>query len=208
MIDDIEKYYKSKYKLVAGIDEAGRGALAGPVVAASVILPNDNSFENIGLTDSKKLSEKKREELYQYIIDNSIAYGVGLVDNLEIDKINILNATIKAMHQSIDNLSVKPDYLIIDGNYFKNNGISFSTIIKGDLLCPSISAASIIAKVTRDRLMKEIDLNEFPQYEFTKNKGYGVKKHYEMIDIYGECKYHRTTYLNKYHNNKYNQLFK
>ncbi len=205
---DIEKFYKSKYKLVAGIDEAGRGALAGPVVAAAVILPNDNTFENIGLTDSKKLSEKKREELYKFITENAVDYGIGIVDNAEIDKINILKATMKAMSYSIDNMKLKPDYLIIDGNYFNNNTISFSTIVQGDLLCPSISAASIIAKVTRDSIMKKIAENEFPQYDFAKNKGYGVKKHFQMIDKYGTCIYHRKTFLSKHFNILENQLFK
>lgn len=204
---DIEKYYKQIYEKVAGVDEAGRGALAGPVVAAAVILPKDCTLEEFGLTDSKKINEKKREELYEVIHNHAIAIAVGIVHNEDIDKINILKATLTAMNEAIRKLEPQPDFLIIDGNYFNGSTIKFNTIVKGDLLCPSISAASVIAKVTRDRWMSEVADVEFPNYGFSVHKGYAVKAHYDSIDKIGTCKYHRKTFLNKHNNTLENKLF-
>lgn len=204
---DIEQYYKSIYKFVAGVDEAGRGALAGPVVASAVILPVGFSAATFGITDSKKVNEKKREELYDVIMENAVSVGVGFVHNEEIDKINILKSTLVAMHKAIAELNPTPDYLIIDGNYFNGTSIKYNTIVKGDLLCPSISAASIIAKVSRDRWMRTVAGQEFPEYGFESHKGYGVKSHYQTIEIYGKCKYHRITFLSKINKYTNNQLF-
>ncbi len=205
--DDIEGNYKKTFNIVAGVDEAGRGALAGPVVAAAVILPDNFDSHALGINDSKKLSAKKRAELYDVIYENALAVGVGVVDNDEIDRINILQATMKAMNVAIGNLSIQPDFLLIDGNYFKGSAIEFVTIIKGDALCPSISAASIIAKVYRDRIMQADIGQEFPIYDFARNKGYGVRKHVEQIELYGNCKYHRKTFIIKSIKYINNQLF-
>lgn len=190
-----KKCYENGYKYVAGIDEAGRGPLAGPVVAAAVILPKDCLIE--GVNDSKKVSEKKREKLYDIIIENSIAWGVGIVDNNVIDEINILNATRKAMHVAIEELQVKPDYILIDAEKkVDTNGIPYLPIIKGDALSISIAAASIIAKVTRDRIMREYD-KIFPMYGFEKHKGYGTKAHVEAIRENGLCMIHRKSFCTK-----------
>lgn len=180
----------------AGVDEVGRGPLAGPVCAAAVIMKQD--FKNTyGITDSKKLSEKKREALYNVIIDNSLTWSVAMIDNKTIDEINILQATQKAMHNAINSLKIKPNYLKIDGNYFIDIGIRFETIVKGDLKELVISCASILAKVTRDRWMIEVADKLYPQYLFAKNKGYGTAEHIEKIKKYGICSLHRTTFLNK-----------
>lgn len=187
---------------VAGIDEAGRGPLAGPVVAAAVIFRSD-AVDLPGINDSKKLSEKKRNLLFDEIMKQSAAYGIGIVDNNEIDEINILQATYKAMHKAIKSLVVKPDYLIIDGNSFKDIGIDFTTIIKGDAKSVSISAASILAKVTRDKIMTEYSL-VYPQYHFDKHKGYPTSEHFEMITKYGETPIHRKTFLKKYYSKTQN----
>lgn len=190
-----KKCYENGYKYIAGIDEAGRGPLAGPVVAAAVILPKDCLIE--GVNDSKKVSEKKREELYDVIIQNAVAWGVGIMDNNVIDEINILNATRKAMHTAIEELQVKPDYILIDAEKkVDTNGIPYLPIIKGDALSISIAAASIIAKVTRDRMMREYD-KIFPMYGFEKHKGYGTKAHVEAIRENGLCMIHRKSFCTK-----------
>lgn len=191
-----KKGYEIGYKYIAGIDEAGRGPLAGPVVAAAVILPQNCLIE--GVNDSKKLSEKKREKLYDDITQNAIAWGVGIVDNNVIDEINILNATRRAMHMAIEELKVKPDYILIDAEKkVDTNGIPYLPIIKGDALSISIGAASIIAKVTRDRMMREYD-KIFPMYGFEKHKGYGTKAHIEAIKENGLCMIHRKSFCKKF----------
>jgi len=191
-----EEYHKSGI-VVAGIDEAGRGALAGPVVAAAVIFKSDFINTDFGINDSKKLSPKKRDELFDIVFNNAISVGIGIIDNNRIDEINILQATQEAMHQAINNLKTKPDFLLIDGNYFKNNGIPYKTVIKGDSKSLSIAAASIIAKVTRDRWMIENANINYPDYFFDKHKGYGTQKHYEAIKNNGITPIHRKTFLKK-----------
>lgn len=191
-----KKCYNDGYKYIAGIDEAGRGPLAGPVVAAAVILPKDCLIE--GVNDSKKLSESKREKLYTEITEKAIAWGVGVVDNNTIDELNILNATRRAMHTAVETLQVKPDYILIDAEKkVDTNGIPYLPIIKGDALSISIAAASIIAKVTRDRMMYEYD-EIFPMYGFGKHKGYGTKAHIEAIKENGICIIHRKSFCKKF----------
>jgi ribonuclease HII len=185
---------KSNYsrKIEAGCDEAGRGCLAGPVVAASVILPKN--FKNPLLNDSKQLSEKKRLTLEELIKKKAITWAVGVVWNKEIDKINILNASIEAMRLAIDNLENLPEFLIIDGNKFHPyKEIPHKCIIKGDAKYASIAAASVLAKNYRDRLMQELH-QEFSYYEWNKNKGYPTKTHRQSIVNYGSCKYHRKSF--------------
>lgn len=192
----IEKEFQSKgYKIIAGVDEAGRGPLAGPVCAAAVILPDDCEIE--GLNDSKKLSEKKREALYDVILQKAIAYDIQLVDNNVIDEINILNATMLAMTNAVNGLKVKPDFVIIDGNKVPEQlEIPSDSVVKGDAKSMSIAAASILAKVTRDRLMLSL-CDKYPQYEFERHKGYGTKLHCEKLLQYGPCEIHRKTFIGK-----------
>ncbi|MCM1363915.1 MAG: ribonuclease HII [Faecalibacterium sp.] len=182
------------YQAVCGIDEAGRGPLCGPVCAAAVILPIDCEID--GINDSKKLSEKKREVLYDVIKEKAIAYCAVMVDAKTIDEINILQATFLAMRQAVDGLSVKPDIALIDGNQKPGLDIEQRTIVKGDAKSISIAAASILAKVTRDRYMREMDI-KYPEYKFSQHKGYGTKLHYEMIAEHGICPEHRKTFLKK-----------
>ena len=179
---------------ICGIDEAGRGPLAGPVYAAAVILPQGLVIE--GLNDSKKLSEKKRELLYDKVTENAIAWSVGIATEQEIDEVNILQATYLAMRRAVEGLDVKADYALIDGNRMPPLSIDGETVIKGDALSMSIAAASIIAKVSRDRFMLEID-KEYPEYQFSKHKGYGTALHYEMIEKYGISSVHRRSFLKK-----------
>ena len=186
--------HENGYKVVCGIDEAGRGPLAGPVFAAAVILPEN--YSHPVLNDSKKLSEKKRDAVYDDIIKDAVCYSVGIATEEEIDEINILNATFLAMKRAVEGLSVKPDFAYIDGNQYPKTGIKEETIIKGDGKCISVAAASIVAKVSRDRFMLEID-KEYPEYQFSKHKGYGTKLHYEMIEKYGVSKVHRRSFLKK-----------
>jgi ribonuclease HII len=198
---EYEMDYWKQGKLVAGVDEAGRGPLAGPVFAAAVILPDNieiiNDLLKSGLNDSKQVIVENRNILYEKILNNALSVSFASVDNFKIDKINILNATFEAMNSAISNLTVKPDFLFIDGNRFKNfTKIPYNTIVKGDAKSVSIAAASIIAKVTRDKYMINID-TEYPQYYFSKNKGYGTKQHIEAIEIYGACHYHRKSFLKK-----------
>lgn len=183
--------YSLGYNKIAGIDEVGRGPLVGPVVTACVILPKDFYIE--GLTDSKKLSEKKREMFYDIIMKKAISVGVGIIDEKIIDKVNIYEATKLAMYQAIDNCKVKPDYILIDAMKLEKLEIPNLSIIKGDLKSISISAASIIAKVTRDRMMYDLD-KLYPMYKFSKNKGYPTKDHIEAIKKYGVLNEHRKTF--------------
>lgn len=183
------------FTTICGIDEAGRGPLAGPVYAAAVILPVDLEIE--GLNDSKKLTEKKREALFDVICEKAIAYSIGIATEQEIDDINILNATFLAMHRAVEGLNIKPDYALIDGNqYPKIPSVKEETVIKGDAKSMSIAAASILAKVSRDRFMLEI-AEKYPEYCFDKHKGYGTKLHYEMIEKYGVSPVHRRSFLKK-----------
>lgn len=187
---------KQGFNSICGIDEAGRGPLAGPVVVASVIMPAESNIE--GVNDSKKISEKKREKLYEQILDEAISYGVGIVGQDEIDEINILNATKKGLTMSLQELTVKPDLIIVDAlNHIDTMGIPYESIIKGDAKCYSISAASIIAKVTRDRIMREWD-KVYPEYGFERHKGYGTSAHIEAIKEYGLCPIHRRSFTSHF----------
>lgn len=188
-----EKIYVKGVNLICGIDEAGRGPLAGPVVVASVIMPRNSMID--GINDSKKVSEKKREILYEQIIQEAISYSVGIIDQKEIDKINILNATKKGLNLAIKGLEVKPDTILVDAlTNIDTCNIPYTSIIKGDAKSYSIAAASIIAKVTRDRIMREWD-EIYPQYGFEKHKGYGTKMHIEAIKQYGLCPLHRLSFV-------------
>ncbi len=185
--------YKKGYKYIGGTDEAGRGPLFGPVVAACCVLPQN--FKLDGLTDSKQLSEKKREECFEYIKNNCLAYGIGIVDNKEIDRINIYEASRKAMMIAIEeaSLKLKPDYILTDAMPLPDLNIEYLSIIKGDAKSISIAAASVIAKVTRDHLMYEVD-KKYPEYGFKSHKGYPTKKHIEAINRYGLIDGYRLTY--------------
>ena len=182
----------SGYKSICGVDEAGRGPLAGPVCAAAVILPIDTEIE--GLNDSKKLSEKKREQLYDVILEKAVAYSIAFASVEEIEKLNILGATFLAMKRAVESLPEKADFAIIDGNRLPDLSVDAKPVIKGDALSMSISAASILAKVTRDRLLLEYD-KEYPEYKFAAHKGYGTKAHYEAISNYGITPIHRKSFL-------------
>ena len=182
----------SKFKYEAGIDEAGRGSLAGPVTAAAVILGKD--LKNKDLNDSKKLSLKKRLELKKYIEKNALAYSVAFVNSSHIDKNNILNSTFKAMHMSLGGLDIEPDFILVDGNLFKPyRDLKYKCIIKGDKQYKNIAAASILAKTYRDEYMSNLHI-KFPEYDWIKNKGYGTKYHIDMIKKFGRTKYHRKSF--------------
>ena len=187
------------YEIICGVDEAGRGPLAGPVCAAAVILPM--GLEIPGLTDSKKLTDKKRRELFPVIKEQAIAYGIGLASHEEIDEINILQATYLAMERALAQLSVKPDIALIDGNRAKDFGLPVRTVVKGDSLSMNIAAASILAKVTRDDLMLEL-AEKYPEYGFEVHKGYGTKAHYEALRVHGASEIHRKTFLRKFYGEK------
>jgi ribonuclease HII len=182
------------FQAVCGIDEAGRGPLAGPVFAAAVILPENCTID--GINDSKKLTPKKREMLFDEICANAVSYGIGFATEEEIDSINILQATFLAMKRAVDEMRIKPDLALVDGNRMPDLGIETRTIIKGDALCASIAAASILAKVSRDRLLCQID-EIYPQYGFAKHKGYGTAYHLEMLKKCGPSPVHRKTFLKK-----------
>jgi ribonuclease HII len=184
------KLKKEGYKYIAGVDEVGRGPLCGPVVTCACILPDNYSLP--GLTDSKKLSEKKREELYEILIKDCI-YSIGIKDEKRIDEINIREATIEAMYEAINNLSVKPDYVLIDAMDLPKLDMEYNAMIKGDFKSASISAASIIAKVTRDRMMIELD-KKYPEYGYAKHKGYPTKDHIEAVKKYGVKDFYRMTF--------------
>ena len=188
--------YREGFQVICGVDEAGRGPLAGPVCAAAVILPM--GLEIPGLTDSKKLTDKKRRELFPIIKEQAMAYGIGLASHEEIDEINILQATYLAMERAMQQLSVKPDIAMIDGNRAKDFGLPVRTVIKGDSLSANIAAASILAKVTRDDLMTELAL-QYPQYGFDVHKGYGTKAHYEALRNYDASPVHRKSFLKKFY---------
>ncbi|MCG8689393.1 MAG: ribonuclease HII [Desulfobacterales bacterium] len=179
------------YRLIAGVDEAGRGPLAGPVVSAAVVLPAD--FECKDITDSKKLSEKKREALFPFIQENALAFGVGIADHKEIDRINILQAALLSMKRAVEALSPKPDYLLIDGKFTIDSPLDQEAIVKGDSKSLSIASASILAKVTRDRIMKELAV-QYPEYGFDRHKGYPTKAHKEAILANGPCPVHRQSF--------------
>ena len=181
-------------KIVAGCDEAGRGPLAGPVVAASVVFKNDVSIQ--GINDSKKISEKKREELFPQIIELAESVGISVISHGVIDKINILQAALKAMKEAVSGLSIQPDLVIIDGNKCFESDIQNTAIIKGDSRSFSIASASIVAKVVRDNIMKRLD-KYFPQYLWKQNKGYPTKQHIQAVKIYGSSPLHRKTFLSK-----------
>ena len=190
-----DSLYSEGYEYICGIDEAGRGPLCGPVVAAAVILPKDKYIE--GVNDSKKLSPKKREKLYDDIKKEAISVGIGIVDVDIIEEINILNATKLAMIKAVKDLKIKPDYLLIDGNQLIDIDIEKQTVVSGDAKSESIAAASIIAKVTRDRIMRQWD-EVYPQYGFAKHKGYGTKMHIEAIKKYGLTPIHRKSFCKKF----------
>lgn len=181
-------------KVIAGVDEAGRGPLAGPVVAAAVIFDNQTYIE--GITDSKKLSEIRRDEFEKLIKEKAISFGFGIVDNIEIDRINILQATLKAMKSAVSMLKSKPDLIVIDGNKTFSSKIPTKTIVKGDFKSFSIAAASILAKVKRDKIMKEA-AEKYPHYNWENNKGYGTKAHIDSIKKYGFTELHRKSFLKK-----------
>lgn len=185
---------KEGYSAVCGIDEAGRGPLAGPVCAAAVILPNQCVIA--GLNDSKRLTEKQREFLFDLIRDRAVAYGIGWASEQEIDEINILQATFLAMRRAVERLKVPADFALVDGNRMPPLQIPGKTIIKGDGKCACIAAASILAKVSRDRLLRDLDY-KYPMYGFAKHKGYGTKAHYEAIKRYGVLPIHRRSFLKK-----------
>ena len=183
----------SGFNIICGVDEAGRGPLAGPVCAAAVILPKDLEIE--GLNDSKKLSEKKREQLFDIIIEKAISYCVAYGTLEEIEEKNILNATFLAMNRAIDGLNIKPDFALIDGNKIPTGiNVPAAAVVKGDAKSMSIAAASILAKVSRDRLLMEYD-KKYPQYQFAKHKGYGTKLHTDLIKEFGPCEIHRLSFL-------------
>ena len=182
------------YAVVCGVDEAGRGPLAGPVYAAAVILPD--GLEELGINDSKKMTEKKREALFDIIVENATAYGIGFATEKEIDEINILNATFLAMRRAVEAMGVKPDLVLVDGNRKPGTGYEEVALVKGDAKSISISAASILAKVSRDRYMKDL-AERHPEYKFEQHKGYGTKLHYEMIEQYGILPDHRRSFLKK-----------
>ena len=189
-------FYADGVKIICGVDEAGRGPLAGPVCAAAVILPPH--LEIPGLTDSKKLTDKKRRELFPIIKEQAIAYGIGLASEQEIDEINILQATFLAMQRALDQLDVKPELALIDGNREKDFGLPAKTVVKGDSLSMNIAAASILAKVTRDDLMVAL-AGEYPQYGFEIHKGYGTKAHYAALREFGASPIHRMSFLKKFY---------
>ena len=192
MLDFEEQFYNEKIKVIVGVDEAGRGPLCGPVVAAACILPR--TYINEKINDSKKLSEKKREQLYDEIINNALSYGVGIVDSKRIDEINIYEATKEAMHLAISQLKIDYDLILTDAMKLKDEKVDVIDIIKGDAKCQCIAAASIIAKVTRDRLLLNMD-EKYPEYGFKSHKGYGTKKHIEAIKDHGIIDgFYRETY--------------
>lgn len=183
------------YSIICGVDEAGRGPLAGPVFAAAVILKMEDNIQ--GLNDSKKISEKKREQMFDEIKKRAVDYGIAYATEEEIEELNILNATFLAMKRAIDSLKMKPQIALIDGNRLPRDlSIPAKAIVKGDSLSASIAAASILAKVSRDRLMRKIS-ETYPEYGFEKHKGYGTKMHIEALIKYGPCKIHRKSFLNK-----------
>ena len=196
-LKEIEKdLYEKGFNNICGIDEAGRGPLAGPVVVAGVIMPKDSMIE--GVNDSKKVSEKKREKLYDLILEEAISYSIAIIGQDVIDEINILNATKEGVTKVVEGLDIKPDLIVVDAlEHINTKGIPYESIIKGDAKCYNIAAASIIAKVTRDRIMRQWD-EIYPQYEFKSHKGYGTAKHIAAIKEYGLCPIHRRSFTKKF----------
>lgn len=191
-----QSWFDRGYNLICGVDEAGRGPLAGPVCAAAVILPK--GIDIPGLNDSKKLSDKRRRELFPVIKERAVAYAVALVDHTTIDEINILQATYLAMKQAIEQLPVRPELALVDGNRSSDFGVAVETVVHGDSLSASIAAASVLAKVTRDDYMLEM-AREYPGYGFEIHKGYGTKAHYEALRNLGACQIHRISFLKKFY---------
>ena len=191
-----DENYAEGFHVICGVDEAGRGPLAGPVCAAAVILPPHTRIP--GLNDSKKLTDKKRRELFPVICEQALAYGIGMATEQEIDEINILQATFLAMQRAMDELQVRPDLALIDGNRQKDFGLPVKTVVKGDSLSANIAAASVLAKVTRDDLMIR-QAEQFPEYGFEIHKGYGTKAHYAALEQYGPSPIHRMTFLRKFY---------
>lgn len=191
-----DRFFAEDHSVICGVDEAGRGPLAGPVCAAAVILPRD--LEISGLNDSKKLSDKRRRELFPIICEQAIAYGIGFASHEEIDQINILQATFLAMRRAIDQLPIRPDLALIDGNRETDFGLPVQTVVKGDSLSANIAAASILAKVSRDDIMLEM-AEKYPGYGFEVHKGYGTKAHYEALTRLGACPIHRMSFLRKFY---------
>ncbi len=191
-----EQCFAAGAQVICGVDEAGRGPLAGPVCAAAVILPR--GLEIPGLNDSKKLTDRKRRALYDVIVEQAAAYGVALVDERTVDEINILQATFRAMEQAVAQLPAVPDLALVDGNREPALKTAVRCVIGGDGKSANIAAASILAKVTRDRLMEELD-RQYPQYGFAVHKGYGTRRHYEALREYGPCPIHRRTFLRKFY---------
>lgn len=194
-----DQNYAEGVKMICGVDEAGRGPLAGPVCAAAVILPPHTRIP--GLNDSKKLTDKKRRELFPVICEQAVAYGIGMATEQEIDEINILQATFLAMQRALDQLQVRPDLALIDGNRQKDFGLPVKTVVKGDSLSANIAAASVLAKVTRDNLMIR-QAEQFPEYGFEIHKGYGTKAHYAALEQYGPSSIHRMTFLKKFYEHR------
>ncbi len=194
-----DSFYQESVQVICGVDEAGRGPLAGPVCAAAVILPAH--LEIPELTDSKKLTDKKRRELYPIIKEQAIAYGIGFASEQEIDEINILQATFLAMKRALDQLSVRPELALIDGNRACDFGMRVKTVVKGDSLSANIAAASVLAKVTRDDVMLEM-AKVYPEYGFDIHKGYGTKAHYAALTDHGACPIHRRSFLKKFYGQK------
>ncbi|MBQ6269551.1 MAG: ribonuclease HII [Bacteroidetes bacterium] len=199
-----QKLYAEGYKYIAGVDEAGRGPLAGPVAAAAVILDfNSDLFNEVN--DSKKITPIKRRKLFDLIVQNCISYSIKFVNEDVIDKVNILQADMIAMSEAVCDLNLNPDFLLVDGNYFhpteKAKNIPFKTIVKGDSKSISIAAASILAKVARDEWIINVADKQFPEYKFAKHKGYATKEHIELLKKYGSCKYHRKSFIKNFINN-------
>lgn len=196
-LKEMEKeLYQKGFQKICGIDEAGRGPLAGPVVVAGVIMPQDSMIE--GVNDSKKVSEKKREILYDLILEEAISYSVAIIGQDVIDKINILNATKQGVTEVVEELAIKPNLIVVDAlTHINTKGIPYDSIIKGDAKCYNIAAASIIAKVTRDRIMRQWD-EIYPQYGFEQHKGYGTAKHIAAIKEYGLCPIHRRSFTKNF----------
>lgn len=194
-----QSYYEQGIRMICGVDEAGRGPLAGPVCAAAVILPPNVDIP--GLDDSKRLSDKRRRELFPIIQEKALAYAVAFASHTEIDEINILQATFLAMERAIGQLSIRPEMALIDGNQEKDFGLPVQTVVHGDSLSASIAAASILAKVSRDDWMLEMD-DTYPQYGFSVHKGYGTKVHYQALTQYGPCPIHRRSFLKKFYGEK------
>ncbi len=194
-----DENYAEGVEVICGVDEAGRGPLAGPVCAAAVILPPHLRIP--GLNDSKKLSDKRRRELFPMICDQALAYGIAFATEQEIDEINILHATFLAMERALAQLKIRPDLVLIDGNRQKDFGLPVKTVVKGDSLSANIAAASVLAKVTRDDFMVR-QAEQFPEYGFEIHKGYGTKAHYAALEQYGACPIHRKTFLKKFYEQK------